>query len=338
MESTNETINQQSRNSNIEILRILAIVLIVSMHLLGKVFNTTDFYHREFIIGINAIGNIGVSIFVLISGFYGIKYKRSKVLTLINLVLFYSIASFIIKIFYLHHPIDFKGITTNIFPIATNKYWFITSYIILTLLSPFINRFIENLSQKQYQKLLLIFAFFFVIAPTFLWVEILSDSGKGPINMLFLYLLGRYFAFYGFPNFIKLYPKVIMGACFCLIVALNSLITNYFNNGIIMPFARDNNILIVLEAICCFYAFLQWHFNSNTINYLAKYVFPIYILQSAVLHLFNIREDAFFIDFTKGLFCTIAICIGIELIRRILLTGLFTKTQEIQSKIIDKMV
>lgn len=338
MDTTTAVTTKPPRDSNIEILRILAIVLIVSMHLLGKVFSTTDFWHREFIIGINAVGNIGVSIFILISGFYGIRYKRNKVLTLINIVLFYSIAIFVIKIFGLHQPLDFKTIATNIFPVSTNKYWFITSYIILTLTSPYINRFIENLTQREYQRLLAIIAVFFVIAPTFLWVEILSDSGKGPINMLFLYLLGRYFALYGFPNIIKHHPKLIMATCFCLIIILNSLITNHFNNGIIMLFARDNNLLIVLEALCCFYAFLQWHFNSKAINYLAKYVFPIYILQSMVLHLFNIREEVFYIDFIKGLFCTIAICIGIELIRRILLTWVFAKAQEIQNKIIDKMV
>lgn len=44
----------------------------------------------------------------------------------------------------------------SIFPVSFNRYWFVTAFIILMLLVPFINRILVDLPRKQCSYLLLV--------------------------------------------------------------------------------------------------------------------------------------------------------------------------------------
>lgn len=95
-------------------------------------------------------------------------------------------------------------ILKSLFPICTNKYWFITSYVIIFCLVPFTEMLKNNVSQKQFRLLILILSMLFVISPSLFIVEILRDSGTGIVNMYLMYLIGRYIALYGFPKKLSL--------------------------------------------------------------------------------------------------------------------------------------
>ena len=76
------------RNTNIEILRIIAILLIVISH--DSVHNVTNV--KEVSFGINKIllqmmtlGNLGSELFMLITGYYLINSSKVKLSKLINL-------------------------------------------------------------------------------------------------------------------------------------------------------------------------------------------------------------------------------------------------------------
>lgn len=62
-----------TRHSGLECLRIISIILIVSMHILGNTFHTSNWLNKEFILFINTLGNTGVTLFILISGYFGIR-------------------------------------------------------------------------------------------------------------------------------------------------------------------------------------------------------------------------------------------------------------------------
>lgn len=59
-----------TRHSGLECLRIISIILIVSMHILGNTFHTSNWLNKEFILFINTLGNTGVTLFILISGYF----------------------------------------------------------------------------------------------------------------------------------------------------------------------------------------------------------------------------------------------------------------------------
>ena len=81
-----------------ETLRIVSILLILSMHIYSQV-PKEDMIFGNLILGhlINAIGNIGVTCFVLISGYFGIKFKSFRLIQLILITTFYSLFIYLIN-------------------------------------------------------------------------------------------------------------------------------------------------------------------------------------------------------------------------------------------------
>ena len=69
-----------TRHSGLECLRIISIILIVSMHILGNTFHTSNLLNKEFILFVNTLGNTGVTLFILISGYFGIRFNTHKFL------------------------------------------------------------------------------------------------------------------------------------------------------------------------------------------------------------------------------------------------------------------
>ena len=79
-----------TRHSGLECLRIISIILIVSMHILGNTFHTSNWLNKEFILFINTLGNTGVTLFILISGYFGIRFNTHKFFKMLVVVWFYS--------------------------------------------------------------------------------------------------------------------------------------------------------------------------------------------------------------------------------------------------------
>ena len=83
---------EKQRNSTIELLRILCILMIVFMHLVGIWWDYCDnLFDKEFVIFVNSLCNCAVTIFMLISGYYGIRFNLRKIVQFEMMVIFYSI-------------------------------------------------------------------------------------------------------------------------------------------------------------------------------------------------------------------------------------------------------
>lgn len=267
--------NKIKRLSNFELLRIVAILMIVSMHLMGEMMQTRSFVNRELIIFFNAAFNVSTSLFILISGYFGLHFKKEKLIHLWILTLSYSVLVLILNVFVLKtEPLGGKLLIHSLFPVFTKSKWFITCYIILYILSPYINKGIESLSQKQFVRVLTILIVFFYLAPTILFLQILNDSGKGIINMLTVYLIGRYIAMYGIHS---KWLSWKMGGVILLVVFLANSLFTYVLHRVSGYYCLDNSIFILLLSIIVFNHARQWKFYSSFVNKLATYCFPIYL-------------------------------------------------------------
>ena len=104
----------------------------------------------------NLFGNFGVNLFVLISGYFLInsKFKFKKLLKLTTEVFFYSVTLYIVCIFLKITTFSIEEFKKVIFPISYNMYWFATTYIGLYLLSPFINKLLNNISRTEHKNLI----------------------------------------------------------------------------------------------------------------------------------------------------------------------------------------
>ena len=307
------------RNSSIELLRILCIIGIVLMHILGYYWNTTDSVMRANILAVNSIANCGVTIFVLISGFYGIRFSVKKLFGLTNVVWFYTWTALLVMFICEALTMKYSVLIAFIFPILCGKYWFITAYCLIFCLAPYLNKIKELLTKKQFQILLGILTLFFYLAPTVTKTEILHDGGKGVVNLTTVYLIGQYFSKYGFHRFFDKYILWKIGGFIGIIFLLNVLSTTA-RDSICQPFSHDNSILILVTSILIFNYALKHEFFSEKVNKCAKFVLPIYILNGYFMRLLPHVEASPMLTLLACFGMALGICVvaaGIEKLRQI---------------------
>lgn len=127
----------KKRDSRFEILRIISMIFIISSHF-SLYGNWAD--KNKYIIStmqFQPLGQIGVYLFVMISGYFlstrSIDFKDAgrRIMPLWEKTILYSIFACIIAIILRLDSINIKAILKSFLPISLNKYWFMTSFILL---------------------------------------------------------------------------------------------------------------------------------------------------------------------------------------------------------------
>lgn len=158
------------RNANIEILRVVAMLFIITHHcvingygLQGLLNSSSGRGYTIFLGCLNAVVVIGVNVFFLISGYYGIRFSFKRLLRLIFDLYLYADLLILLSIMTGMEQFGFATIKLLILPFY--KYWFVIVYLLLYLISPMLNAGIDVL-KKEYALLLAGFftGFFCILA------------------------------------------------------------------------------------------------------------------------------------------------------------------------------
>lgn len=221
---------------------------------------------------------VAVSTFILISGYFGIKFNWRKIVKIWFSVLFFA---WMIAGYKIIRQNDFKGSLPYFLPIISNEFWFISCYFVLCGVSPLLNKLVDNLSKRQFKQLLLSCFVVFYGWATFNYIlnfrQFIPDFGGGIINFSILYLIGRYIKLYGVANYSSLFwACAFIGNTF-LMVLLELLYSSILHFGF-SSFENINSVFVVANAIFLFLAFKNLHFHSRYINYLAVYCLAVYII------------------------------------------------------------
>jgi surface polysaccharide O-acyltransferase-like enzyme len=159
------------RQSNIELLRIIAMLMIIAHHFAyNNVYVTAylfDTFNGFWLQMMRIGGKIGVSIFVIISGYFLVNssgFKISKLLKLWLQVLTFSVVSYVISsLVQGSFDLSFKTIISTLMPLTYDRWWFASAYIVLFLLSPFLNKMLHALSRNAYLAMLLVMLFLWYV-------------------------------------------------------------------------------------------------------------------------------------------------------------------------------
>jgi surface polysaccharide O-acyltransferase-like enzyme len=195
-------INRQQRESNIELLRIVAMFLVLIVHAdffaLGAPShseikaNLLDSSLRVFF---QSLSIACVDIFVFISGWFGIKPKVKGVSAYIFQCLFFLIGIYAVTLIVGWSTLSIPGIRGCF--AATSLNWFIKAYLLLYILSPVLNAFVETTSRKQFKVILIAFYLFqFIYGWVFSTATAFIEDGYSTISFIGLYLLARYLHLY----------------------------------------------------------------------------------------------------------------------------------------------
>ena len=288
--------NPKERNSNIEVLRIIAMIIIVAHHFSvhgGFQFDTSY-------IGINRIwiqylqlgGKIGVDIFVLISGYYLVSRTSSltyKALKLWLQILFYSVVIFMVSIALNLSIFSKKAMLDSFFPISMNQWWFASTYFVLLLLTPFINIALTSMSKGLYQRALLLALIMWCILPSLSGLypkfTIISPQFSNLIWFITLYSLSAYIRLWHttLSHTSKYYFVIAMGSF--IVTFLSAVLFDYLNviqkSIVFNPTALYDltSITILIGTVATFLGFLQIKINnSKIINTISSATFGVYLL------------------------------------------------------------
>lgn len=285
---------QKPRQTNIELLRVIAMFMVVVLHCnaFGKNMQQTDLltlnwfgvYFLEF------LSIVAVNCYVLISGYFLItsEFRWRKLFTIWLQILFYSISFYCII-----GPIYGWGsmftLIYSVFPVASKSYWFATTYIVLYILSPFLNVAIRSMSKSQLQCCIL------VLLTTFsLWSSIFSfvttldpTNGYGIIWFVTLYFVAAYMRIYQpYKNvrkkyYLLVYILIVFLAILCLVIAQK------ISFPWILAFQRYNGLGTFVASLSLFAYFLLVDFSYTKFNTsvvkLSSLTFGVYLIHENFL-------------------------------------------------------
>lgn len=284
-----ETDQHDSRIIGLDILRIISSIGITMIHFLGytSVFSVIDSLSVNGILAyiFNIFSRTSVNIFVIISGYFlaRSKFKWGRVLLVAGETLFYSITLFAVGVAFNLESMSLSVAIKSIIPIISRHYWFATSYVVLYLISPFINKMIAMLDEKEYTILVLGAAVLFSAWTTFAWFsEGALTGGKTSILWLtYMYLIGGYFRMY--PPKIKNSVLLITGGIIIILLVLYQYLKGkvaFLSN---FAFLEEDSLFSLYLSAALFLLFLNIKSKNEGLNKfitaVASASFGVYLIQ-----------------------------------------------------------
>ena len=268
----------KERDLNIELLRVVCMIFVILFHVNLNVIlrnpATSDFLNYCAIAG-NALVAVAVDCFVLISGFYGIKWKTRSFLGLFFQTEFYSVVilSLAILIF------DYKFIIpSGLLPFFPKGLWFVHVYALLYLISPLLNRIIEK---EQLHKCCILA----LLSCSFVMHYWGGYEGYNILNFILLYFLGRW---------IKKYPVNLRTPTIVIVMMISvvfTFIANMIGVNIGMPIATKFfwaycSPQILLSSVLLLMLFTRFSIKDNYfIKFLAAGSFSVYLVhENGLIH------------------------------------------------------
>lgn len=360
---------RKKRLANIELLRILAMVLIVANHFTGHGLKLMDYEFDNpcsiFNWLVRGIGYMGTNLFILISAYFLCKsnFKSKGLLLLWAQTLFYSVILYLITYILGWHSLDIKGVALSFIPLISSQYWFVTCYAALYILSPFLNKFIEALviaGERVYLTFCFVLLLFFSVIPSFFYFSQWINWGgsSGIVWFVVLYFIGGYIR-----NFLKIdeikvkkekvWIVTIILWCLPLISKLIIAYTTNFVFGTVIGssiFYVKNSIILVPASIMTFIAFFTFDIKNEkivrSINWIASGIFSVYLIHDNGFvreHLWRyvvryIHPDSYSLIYETfiviiSIFC---VCLLIDIIRKYIfkLLGYTSLPQKLTSRIV----
>lgn len=288
---------ENKRESNIELLRIVSMILIVAYHCTinsGYFMNNTFVALVLFITGMWGI--LGVDCFFIISFnfLYNSKFKIKKFINTITEIVFYSILLMIpmAVIVNMNTGKNISIILCETFikglkePFWRDVYWFATIYLLMYLSFPILNKIVKELKEKELRYIVIL-----------LTGIILLYQMKETVIEDYFFCIYMYFAFFYIKKYkefwVKQNCKIVFFICTVCLIFFKIISECHENNIFILNiisgrFGR-HSILLFIDSVFLFYIFKTLKIkNSKIINAVASTTFGIYLFHEN--QIFTIRR------------------------------------------------
>lgn len=242
------------RDSNIELYRIIVMLMIVAHHYvvnsglmsdIGPMYAAPTSLRTMFLLLFGAWGKAGINCFVLITGYFMCKSQITfkKFAKLLGEVMFYKVVFY--GIFLAAGRIQFSlgGMFNALCPVINIGTGFTAAYLVFFLMIPFLNILIKGMNEKQHLLLLLLLSFMYIL------------FGTLPMLSVTMNYVSWFSVLYFIAAYIRIYPKKIFSntafwaaatAVSALLAGLSVVVLSRINIAMAYSFVVDSNTLLAV--------------------------------------------------------------------------------------------
>lgn len=266
----------KTRQSNFEMLRIVSMLLVLLSHYVPTRENPTaeSLYQNTLAtlstIELHSLSIVCVNCFVLISGYFGIRLNIKSFNNYLYQIIFWSAVSVLTA------SVLGLGGSLGLFLKGIVWGWFPWAYLVLMILSPVVNAFVEKCSVRELGRYLIVFYLLSTIGGYLLGCRDFL-TGMSGLSLVGLYLIGAYLRRCDFKLF-SYSAKVNFAIYLILGIALLGVNVLLLIVGIkSSPYGYLNPVVIVM-AVYLFLAFAKLNIGSIAIiNNVAASAFAVYL-------------------------------------------------------------
>lgn len=294
IQENKESLRGGVRSSNIELFRILSMLIIVAHHYvvnsgLWACIDAQSNLHLQdyFLLFFGWGGKTGINCFVLITGYFMCtsNITKKKFCKLVGEVYFYNIIIWCLFFIIGYEQFSIKGLLKALFPFFTVADNFTSCFLLFYLLIPFINRLIHALTEKEHFLLMVWCLGVYVVLPSF-----------AKANVVFNYV--TWFAIlFVIASYIRLYPKAWFNSSKTTgILAVVSLILSWISIAVLAMISKriggtiglayffvsdSNKVLALTTAVNAFLFFRNLKLRNNkVINTVAASTFGVLLIHA----------------------------------------------------------
>lgn len=274
------------RNTNLELFRIILMLLIVAHHYVVNSGMMTDMSANLFALNsmffylFGAWGKTCINAFVLITGYFMCKshITLKKFLKLLFEIEFYNLIIYFVFILTGYEKLTVWGVICAVVPVRVIETDFTGAFIIFYLCIPFLNILVKNLNEKMHLRLIGLLIFTYVILGTI------------PKFTVIMNYVSWFIVIYFIAAYVRIYPKAIFDKTkvwgfitiiSLLISILSVVLCLSFSFSDYFFIADSNKILAVVLAFSSFMFFKNVKVkNSKVINIIASASFGVLLIHA----------------------------------------------------------
>ena len=269
-------------------LRLVSMLMVVSMHYFGwgGVNSSPDTSKNNFILAsvISVFCHVSVNCFYMLTEYFikpfdrEIKGKETlvSVLKQYKKVWFYSVLLYVVFCLTGIVGFSFSGALRYALPIMFNQYWFMTVFVLLLCLKPFVAKVVCNLKDKELIVLLCALLFFDCVQAIF-GSNAFGEKGAGFLHGLTMVLVG--YGIKRLPAFrYKRAGALLLYVGSCLVAGVLALVAKKYFHAEDAVSVYYNSPLMVAGAAGLVTFFSGLSFNWKWVSKIAPYTLAIYLI------------------------------------------------------------
>ena len=305
-------LQRDRRASSIELLKIIAILLIIVSHVVQTLTSKPAYFpSKDYVLDITKAttewgklmismlrysGVIGNTIFFFSSAWFLVERRGNDKRKLVQLFLDSWFISVLILVIYLLCTVglDRRLVVKSLFPVISGNNWYVICYMLFLLVYPFLNDMIDRFTQRELAR---VSSFLFLLYIVLIFALRIYNKLYGATSFFgsdIIYWVSIYF----FLAYMKKYRMRWMDSVnlnvvlafvgfvgtYGLVLLTNALGLKYKDlSNALLIWNVNNNVFVILMVVGVFNIARRSRFSSKTVNYISGLSLFIYMIHENII-------------------------------------------------------